>query len=154
MTKRRFALLVVVVLVLAAIPSVASFAQTFDPTVPPAPAPTVPNCTAVAPAEALQFVIRLGGFPVNFELLAVYVCTGFSTNVIGNTEDLFGYDCATGITFYKVENTGRQGLWDVPNKICSGDQLSLRTGGTGHYIIYGTDSVIPTGLPAVIVGGA
>lgn len=154
MTKRRFLLLAIVVLVIAAIPTMASFAQTFDPTVPPAPAPTVPNCTAVAPAEALQLIVRLGGVPADSELLAVYLCTGFSTNVIGNSVDLFGYDCASGITFYKVENTGRQGLWDIPGKICSGDQLSLRTGGTGHYIVYGTDAAIPTGLPYIIVGGA
>jgi len=155
MTKLRFSILLLVVLILTILPSFVSFAQTFQPSVPPATAPTVPNCTALAPADALVVVNRLGGAPVNSELLAVYVCTGFNINAIGNTEDLFGYDCSTGITFYKVESTGRQGLWDVPNKICSGDQLSLRTGGTGHYIVYGTDIVqIPTGFPVVIVGGA
>jgi len=152
MTKRHLLVIAVITLVVLAIPLMV-FAQTYDPSVPPDVAPTVPNCTALSPAEAQLVTINLGGASLNTTLLAVYVCTGFNTNRVGDSEELFGYDCASGITIYKVENTGRQGLWDVPNKICSGDIFSMRTGGTGHYIVYGIDEV-PSNLPRIIIGGA
>ncbi|MBK8020084.1 MAG: hypothetical protein IPK19_01350 [Chloroflexi bacterium] len=125
-----------------------------DATIPDA-APTVANCTALSPEDAADYVDRLGGTPGNSGLLAVYICNGIRTTVVGDTESLFGYSCASEIAIYKVENTGKQGLWNVPGKICSGNSLTLQTGGTGHYIIYaaGTVSLPPTISP-IVVGGA
>ena len=152
MTKNQLVIVGAITLVLLAIPLMV-FAQTYDPSVPPDVAPTVSSCTALSPEAAQQVVINLGGAPLNTTLLAIYVCTGFNTNVVGSSLDLFGYECASGITVYKVENTGRQGLWGTPNKICSNDVFSFRSGGTGHYIVYGIDQ-IPADLPRIIIGGA
>lgn len=124
-------------------------------TAPSAPAPTIANCTALDPDDALAYVLRLGGGPRGARLLAVYICTGFVTTVVGDTEDLFDTDCASTIAIYKVESTGKQGAWNIPGKTCAGDILSLTTGGTGHYIIYSTSgSTATAALPAIIVGGA
>jgi hypothetical protein len=148
--RLKFVIGFALLLALLAVPMMA-MAQT----APAAPAPTIANCTALDPDDSLAYVLRLGGGPRGADLLAVYVCTGFVTTVVGDTEAEFDTDCASTIAIYKVESTGRQGSWNIPGKICAGDILSLRTGGTGHYVIYSTSGETATAaLPPIIVGGA
>lgn len=152
---RRMLFAVFVLSVLLSLPLVVAAQTVVVPTGPTAPrvAPTVPNCTALTPAQAVAFVTPLGGVPSGATLLAVYLCTGFGTNLVGDTESLFNVDCSTEISIYKVENNGQQGAWTVPGRVCNGDILSLRTEGTGHYILYGLGSQSVT-LPPIIRAGA
>lgn len=148
--RAKYVIGLALLLALVAVPILA-VAQT----APPAAAPTIANCTALSPEEAVAYVQRLGGAPAGAKLLAVYQCTGFVTSVVGDSADLFGYTCADEIAIYKIEDTGKQGSWNIPGKTCSGNVLSLTTGGTGHYILYGTSSAAATAaLPPIIVGGA
>lgn len=146
MSKKLLVLAVIAILVASLVPSV--FAQTV-----PSAAPTVRNCTALSPEEALHVVQNLGGAPDGSRLLAVYYCTGFATNVVGDTTSVFETACAN-IAIYKVQSTGRQGWWNVPGRVCSGNSLSLVTQGTGHYIVYDSSPVSPDALTKIIVGGA
>jgi len=143
-------LFVVVVIVLTLVSASAAFAQT----VPLDPAPSVRNCTALAISDAPAYIFRVGGSPLTAALRAVYICTGFNRNLVGNTTELFNASCGSEIIIYKVDNHGQQGLWNIPGRSCAGDALTLVTEGTGHYAIYTIESAQVASLPPIIRGGA
>src|SRR5688572_25331236 len=116
------------------------------------------GCTALTPEEANIYVGLLGGAPAGAKILAVYICRGFGTYVIGDAGELFDRTCEE-VNVYKVSSEGDQDLWQSDARVCTGNQVAIQGGGTGHYIVYGYPSeAVEDAAPIIIrplnIGGA
>lgn len=88
-----------------------------------------------------------GGVPANATPIAVLFLDHFNEytldfnqvitsdlNVLGQTAQQAQLQNCGQVRVYKVSPDAIQDLW--PHVACSGNQLTLQAGGTGHYIVY------------------
>jgi hypothetical protein len=144
---KRFAILLIILLVFSV-----SFIVSAQ-TVPDSGGGTN-GCRLLTLEEAIAFLPGVGGPPSGAAVLAIYLCGGFGTFIIGDSVELFERDCEE-LNIYKVSSEGDQDLWQSDSLVCIGNQVAIIGGGQGHYVIYGYGSeAAEEGAPLIIIGAA